>query len=629
MGRLRKRYYTIGMAGHIDHGKTALTKALTNIDTDRLKEEKERHISIELGFAPLHEEEDLQISIVDVPGHERFVKKMIAGTGGIDMVVLVVAADEGIMPQTREHLDILSLLGISNGIVVLTKMSKVDLELRELAKDEVKAELEGSPFENAPLMLVDSITGEGIQELKDLILKSIEDIPVRRTEGDFRLPVDQIFSLKGQGTIVRGTIYEGEIETGAEVTILPQGIQAKARQIQVHGQKRSKGSAGQRAAINLAGVNYLQIERGDAVVSSSLFTVTDTIDVSLKILGGIKHGLKQRMEVKFHTGTTEVMGKLVFFDRNKTEAAEDSILCQIRLNRKIVVKRGDRFILRRATPAETLGGGWIINPSGGKYRFGSETISMLRAIMEGSAEERMMKLLQQKKSVPSQSLILEASLGQDELQEIMQKAGWILLRGSFVTHINIVESCEKKIIEVLVSYHETHPMEKGINKGELQPLLEPFTDIVIHFSIERLIQQKEVSLENGLLHMHDFIPSLPSQWEKRCYQLLHSLREDKLKVRTMEEYFKEAGIPDTVRQEFHYFFVGQNWIVPLDDKHAYAWETYNMAVNELKEKTDRRFNITEAKEILGLSRKYMIPFLERLDKDGYTIRINDERKWIS
>lgn len=626
---LRKRYYTVGMAGHIDHGKTALTKALTNIDTDRLKEEKERRISIELGFAPFHQEEDMQISIIDVPGHERFVRKMIAGTGGIDLVVLVIAADEGIMPQTREHLDILSLLGISNGIVALTKMSKVDAELRELAKDEVKEELEGSPFENAPLVFVDSISGEGIQELKNLILKSIEDIPVRSSEGDFRLPIDQIFSLKGQGTIVRGTIYEGEIETGAEVTILPQGIKAKARQIQVHGEKSSKGCAGQRAAINLAGVNYQQIERGNAVVSSSLFSVTDTIDVSLNTLGGIKNGLKQRMEIKFHTGTSEVMGKLVFFDRNKTEQAEDSILCQIRLNDKIVVKRGDRFIIRRPSPSETLGGGWIINPSGKRYRFGQETISKLRAVMEGSAEERILRLLQQKKSVPVQSLILEVSLTQEDLEELLNKPGWIMLRDTFVTHISIVESCEKKIVDVISTYHDRHPLEKGINKGELHSMLESFTDTVIQFSIERLIQQKQVSVENGVLRIHDFIPSLPSQWEKRCVQLLHSLKEDNLKVKPIEEYFKEAGIPESLRQEFYYFFIGQEWIIPLDEKHAYAYETYKKAVNELKGKTDRRFNITEAKELLGLSRKYMIPFLERLDKDGHTVRINDERKWIS
>ncbi|MGR3764005.1 selenocysteine-specific translation elongation factor [Rossellomorea sp. NS-SX7] len=626
---MHKRFYTVGMAGHIDHGKTTLTKALTNVDTDRLKEEKERQISIELGFAPLFQEEDLQISIIDVPGHERFIRKMIAGVGGIDLVVLVVAADEGIMPQTREHVDILSLLGISNGIVALTKLSNVDAELRELAKEEVEDELRGTPFENAPFMLVDSVSGEGVQELRDLIIRSMEDIPVRSREGDFRLPIDQVFTMKGQGTIVRGTIYEGTILTGEDLTILPQRVQAKARQIQVHGMNTGQASAGQRAAINLAGVHYHQIERGNVLVSSSHFSVTDTIDVSLDILNGIELGLKQRMEVKVHTGTSEVMGTLIFFDRNRVDEEEDSILCQIRLHDRIVVKRGDRFVIRRPTPVETLGGGWIINPNGGKYKFGSGTISMLHSLKEGTPEERILKLIQKEKSLPIETILNEASINRNELNDILKKDGWIELRGSRVTHTSIVESCEKMLTNVLSSYHERHPLEKGINKGELQSLLKPFTDLVIQFSIEELLQQKAISKENGVVRMEWFAPSLPQQWEKRCLQILHSMERDALNVKAMEEYFKEAGIPESLRQDFYLFFVQEKWIVPLDEKHAYSHKTFVQAVEVLKEHTDLSFNIAQAKEALGISRKYMIPFLERLDKEGHTVRMKEERKWIS
>jgi selenocysteine-specific elongation factor len=478
-------------------------------------------------------------------------------------------------------------------------------------------------------MMVDSVSGQGIQKLKDLIIRSTEEIPVRSAAGEFRLPIDQVFTMKGQGTIVRGTIYEGTIVTGTDLTLLPQGISTKARQIQVHGENTLRGFAGQRTAINLAGINYQHIERGNVLVSSSHFAVTDTIDVSLNILEGVKLGLKQRMEVKVHTGTSEVMGKLIFFDRNRVEQEEESILCQLQLSEQVVVKRGDRFIMRRPTPVETLGGGWIINPHGGKYKFGSETISKLRSIKEGTPEERILKLLDREKSVSKEYIFQKVSISGMELTEILNQQGWLQLRASNVTHISIVESCEKLIMNTLLTYHDRHPLEKGINTGELQQLLKPYPDALIQYSIERLLRQKEVKKEAGVLSMEDFTPRLPSQWKKRCIRLIHSILKDELKVKTMEEYFQEAGIPESSRQEFYQFFVQEKWIVPLDEKYAYGHDTYVQAVEVLRENTEQSFGIAQAKEVLGLSRKYMIPFLERLDKEGYTVRMQEKRKWIS
>lgn len=257
-----KRYFTIGMAGHIDHGKTTLTKALTNVDTDRLKEEKERQISIELGFAPLHEDEEIQISVVDVPGHERFIRQMIAGVAGIDLVILAVAADEGVMPQTREHLEILDFLGIRNGIVAITKIDRVDEEFTDLVKEEILEELKGTVFEDVPFILTDSLSGKGIEELKQLIIHILKEQDTRDAKGAFRLPIDQVFTVKGQGTVVRGTVYEGKVEEGQLLKIMPNGIETRARQLQVHHQPAKAAFAGQRAAINLSGVSKEDIERG-------------------------------------------------------------------------------------------------------------------------------------------------------------------------------------------------------------------------------------------------------------------------------------------------------------------------------------------------------------------------------
>lgn len=340
-----KKYYTIGMAGHIDHGKTTLTKALTSVDTDRLKEEKERSISIEPGFAPLYNDAEMEISVVDVPGHERFIRQMIAGVAGIDLVVLVVAADEGVMPQTKEHLDILALLGITQGIVVLTKISKVEEELRDLALEEVIDELKGTVFEGATILMADSLSGEGVERLKQIVITTLKGMASKSVRGDFRLPIDQVFTVKGQGTVVRGTVFEGTLDTGEEIIILPQGIHTKAKQIQAHHRKESSVFAGQRAAINLSGVDYKEIKRGNVLVTSTHFTVTNTIDVCLKVLRAVNHPIKQRMPIVAHVGTSEVMGKLVFFDRNKVDSESDDILCQIRLNETIVAKRDRKSVV--------------------------------------------------------------------------------------------------------------------------------------------------------------------------------------------------------------------------------------------------------------------------------------------
>ncbi|WP_374056740.1 selenocysteine-specific translation elongation factor [Rossellomorea sp. FM04394] len=622
---MAKQYYTIGMAGHIDHGKTTLTKALTSVDTDRLKEEKERSISIEPGFAPLYHDEDMEISVVDVPGHERFIRQMIAGVAGIDLVVLVVAADEGVMPQTKEHLDILALLGITHGIVVLTKISKVDEELRDMALEEVMDELKETVFERAPVLLADSLSGEGVEELKQKIITTLKDMVSRSVRGDFRLPIDQVFTVKGQGTVVRGTVFGGTLDTGEEIMILPQGIHTKAKQIQAHHRKESRAFAGQRAAINLSGVGYKELKRGNVLVTSTHFSVTNTIDVCLEILYAVNHPIKQRMPVVVHVGTSEVMGKLVFFDRNKVESETEPILCQIRLDESIVAKRGDRFILRRPSPMETIGGGWIIQPNGGRYKFGEETMALLQSERHGTPQERVLRLLEQYKCVDEDFILREASLTHTELHDMLQGDDqWIVLSQSKVSHLKIVEECVESIDQILRGFHEEFPLLKGINSGELKQSLKEYTGDLVDYAIE----QKHWKQSSGILCLEGFIPHLPPQWEKRCSQLLDLLEADGRQVKDMEEYFHQVGIPPKWQSDFHHFFIQEKKIVPLDDKKAYSYQIFMKAVEDLKEKTGETFDIADAKEVLGLSRKYMIPFLEKLDKDGLTLRIQELRKWI-
>lgn len=616
------------MAGHIDHGKTTLTKALTNVDTDRLKEEKERKISIELGFAPLYEDDRIQISVVDVPGHERFIRQMIAGVAGIDLVVLVVAADEGVMPQTKEHLDILRFLNIRQGIVAITKIDKVDGELLDLAKEDIVDELRGTVFEHSPIVLVDSISKKGVDELKDLIIHTLEHFSPRDSSGPFRLPIDQVFTVKGQGTVVRGTVYEGKVEEGQVLKILPSGMEVKARQIQVHHHPATTGYAGQRVAINLSGVAKEDLKRGDVLVSSDHFIVTRSIDVALEVVEDLEYMVKQRMIIKCHIGTAEVMGRIVFFDRNELKEGKTEILCQIRLDEEIVTKRGDRFIIRRPSPQETIGGGWVIDPRGKKHRFGDQTIEELEKKKVGTPSERIVSALMEAKSLSMDELMKRTSLELETLKQELSSDDFIHFHGDRYTLAGIVQNIEEEFYDRLRDFHLQFPMKKGLNKRELtEELLKTHSEELLDYAIEYSIGKQLLKRQGQYISLFDFIPHIPQNWQKRTEHFLRKLKGDGYKVKYMNEYLKEAGLPDRIAADIKKFLEEEGIIVPLNDDFYWHGEIFHEAVKKLTEQTGSEFNVGEAKDILDLSRKYIIPFLERLDKKGFTIRVENKRIW--
>lgn len=626
---MEKRYFTIGMAGHIDHGKTTLTKALTNVDTDRLKEEKERQISIELGFAPLYENENIQISVIDVPGHERFIRQMIAGVAGIDLVVLVVAADEGVMPQTKEHLEILGFLGIQSGIVAITKMDKVDEEFSELVKDDIYEELNGTVFENSPYVLVDSLSHKGIDELKLQIIQTLEQQDVRDTKGPFRLPIDQVFTVKGQGTVVRGTLYEGAVEEGQLLTIMPQGLEVRARQLQVHHEPAKQAFAGQRVAINLSNVSKEDIERGDVLVSSEHFNITRTVDVAIHMVEDLEYLVKQRMPIKCHIGTAEVMGRIVFFDRNELKADSGEILCQLRLEEEIVTKRGDRFILRRPSPQETIGGGWVIDPKGEKYRFGHQTIEELAKKKEGSPTERLTAALIEAKSLSLDELIKRTSLDQEEVSLALAKEEFIHYSSKEYTLQAIIKDVEEELFDRLNDYHNQFPLRTGVNKAELlQGLQKWYPKTLVEYVIEQGSATKLFQRKAQFVSLTSFTPHVPPSWMKRTDNLLNDLKRDGLQVKYLQEYIKGAGIPEALVEDVKKYWIEREMIISLDESYYYHGEVFTEAVNRLKAETNIEFDVGKAKEILGLSRKYMIPFLERLDENQITKRIENKRVWL-
>ncbi len=616
------------MAGHIDHGKTSLTKALTNVDTDRLKEEKERQISIELGFAPLYEDEEIQISVIDVPGHERFIRQMIAGVAGIDLVVLVVAADEGVMPQTREHLDILKFLGVKNGVVAISKIDRVDDEFIDLVKDDILEELTGTVFEDAPFVLVDSLSNKGIDEIKDLIINTLKGLEMRDTKGAFRLPIDQVFTVKGQGTVVRGTVYEGTVEEGQALKIMPKGIEVRARQIQVHHKSALKAYAGQRAALNLSNVSKEDLERGDVLVSSEHFIVTKTIDVAIRMVEDLEHLVKQRMPIKLHIGTAEVMGRIVFFDRNEIKEENGEILCQLRLEEEILTKRGDRFILRRPSPQETIGGGWVIDPRGNKYRFGNQTIEELEKKKAGTPKERITAALVEAKSLPLTELIKRTALDEATLTKHLTGDEFILYNGKEYTLQLIIHSIEEDIFDRLQEFHQAYSMKLGLNKAELlQTLQTRFPKSLLDFVVENGIAHGILKRKEQYVSLTAFVPHVPKSWAKRTENLLIDLKKDGLKVRYLKDYFSSAGIPETIEFDLRKFLEDQNLLVQLDEQFAYQGEVFLEAVEKLQSQTGPEFEVGDAKAVLDLSRKYMIPFLEKLDAKGLTKRVENKRVW--
>jgi selenocysteine-specific elongation factor len=625
-------YYTIGMAGHIDHGKTTLTKALSGVDTDTLKEEKARKITIEPGFAPFPLTSTIHTSIVDVPGHERLIRQMIAGVAGIDLVLLVIAADEGVMPQTREHFEILSFLDIQKGMIVITKSDLIDDEMKLLIEEDISELTSDSVFQSFPVHYVDSLSMYGIDDLKKSIADHLGDTETRSAAGPFRLPIDHIFTVKGQGTVVRGTVYEGEVHEGDELEIQPVGEKVKVRKLQVHKENVNHAKAGQRAAINLSGGSKLDWKRGHVLLTPGVFSVTENVDLVLTTGKEWSGKLKQRTPIKFYTGTAEVMGKLVFFDRNELENSSDQIFCQVRLNEPIVTKRGDRFIIRRPSPEETIGGGEVIDPNASAYRFGNHTIQMLQEKYKGTPSERVIQILQKKGSLSTEELIkltgIEEPIFEKVLRELMDKNAVFYLNGYYTAELTL-KNIEMDLIQKLTAFHEEYSLRQGIPKAEVvQSLKDKLHPKVISGFIDKLIRLSRLETTDQFVHLPAFTPHFPKKWEKRMSQAVIILEEKGLEATELISIYDEQQLPENLYSDFKYYLIKEDKALVLFDDVLISIAAFDSAVDQLKRQTGQSFSVQEAKSVLNTSRKFLIPILECMDSKGYTLRDANLRKWV-
>src|SRR6266566_2614131 len=466
----------VGTAGHIDHGKTALVKALTGIDADRLKEEKERGITIDIGFAHLALDSNTTVGFIDVPGHERFIKNMLAGVGGIDMVMLVIAADESVMPQTREHLDICSLLHIKQGFTVLTKIDKVELEIAELVEVEVREFLKGSFLERSPILRVSSYTQQGIPELIDVLKSFVAKAGPKDANDIFRLPVDRCFTMKGFGTIATGTLIAGRVQKEEEVEILPAQRTARVRGIQVHGRGAQEALAGQRTALNLQGIDVADVQRGMVLTVPRLFQPASMFDCHLELLRSAPNVIETRKRIRFHVGTAELMGYVVLLGQDRLQPGESAFV-QIRLEEPTFAFPGDRFIIRQYSPMVTIGGGEILDAMPEKHRRTDKTIvEKLRVFKEGTIDDRLMAVVEEARLQTTELLQVVARLGlapalARERCTGLAKTGRIRVLGEnpFVAvSAGALKNAADSTAKAIREFHQANPLVKGIGREELK-----------------------------------------------------------------------------------------------------------------------------------------------------------------
>lgn len=634
----------LGTAGHIDHGKSSLVKAITGTDPDRLKEEKERGITIDLGFANISYPDGMSVGIVDVPGHERLIKNMLAGAGGIDIVLMVIAADEGIMPQSREHLAICELLKIKSGIIVITKADLVDSEWLEMVIDDVKGFVNGTLLQGAPIIAVSAKTGMNIYALKEAIRKASLNVKPKLTEGLFRLPIDRVFTLKGFGTVVTGTASSGTISVDSLIEILPANIKTKVRGLQSHGRTVERAYAGQRIGVNLQGVERELLKRGDVVVSPDRFTTTNALDAKLEMLKDAPT-LKSRSLVHFYTGTAETIARIIIYDKEEIKAGE-TCYCQLRLHDPIIALSSDRYIIRRFSPLQTIGGGEILDPHPIKRRK-REGISDLITIEKGALRDKIEAKI--KMSHLSGCLLSEIEGWiQGDIPEIMSSIERLLKEGrivkkteargqrqeegyqpSYLFHKTAFAAFKESLISELREYHQENPLKHGMTKEQLKARISA-GQADIDRLLDMIPQIEDVVAEGGVFRLKGFKASLSDVDEGIKSKILGFLNKGGFQPPLKEELASLLSINEKELNDLLRFMTKQSALVRINDSIFITTELFNKMIGLLRDFYSRKkeMSVAEFRDILGTSRKYAVPFLEYLDSNKITLRVGDIRKFM-
>ncbi len=631
------QHVVIGTAGHIDHGKTTLIKALTGRETDTLKEEKDRGISINLGFTYFDLPSGRRAGIVDVPGHEKFIKNMLAGVGGIDIVLLVIAADEGIMPQTKEHINILELLDIKKGIVVLTKTDLVDKEWIGLIKEDINKQLNYSFLKNSPIIEVSSVTGTGIHELTELVDRMTMELPERDMITDFRIPVDRVFTISGFGTVITGTLISGTIKEGEACEIYTSGIKTKIRGIQVHEQSVKEAYSGQRVAVNLAAIKTDDVNRGDVISKPGTMESTLMLDCRLKYLKDAPRKLKNRDRVRIYHGTSEILGRVVILDKENVNPGETALI-QIRLESPMASRRGDKYVIRSYSPMITIGGGTILEPNPKRHKvFEQNVIDELLLKEKGNPEDVIEQTIKSNsKTFPRLDDIIKLSgKGVENIETIID--GLIknkkiykitIAEGNVYIHSDFINILKSKAIDILDEYHRLNPLKAGISKEEFKNKL-----------ISKEIKQKIFDELIELLRVDTIETGKASLW-KKGFTIKFDRRQVEIKNDIFAQFYnakfqppssveilKSYGREEKTAKMVFDSLVEMECLIKVSEDIYIAKDNLDNAKSILISFINKSGSITAGsfRDEIGASRKYAVAILEYFDLLKITKRVEDKR----
>ncbi len=612
--------FVLGTAGHIDHGKSALVRALTGIDPDRLHEEKERGMTIDLGFAWLRLPSGHELGIVDVPGHERLIKNMVAGVGGIDLALLIVDASEGVMPQTREHLAILDLLDIKRGVVVLTKRDLVSEDWLELVKAEVEKLLEPTSLSKSPVVSVSVVTGEGLSDLVSAIDRLIASVPPKRDVGRPRLPIDRVFTIAGSGTVVTGTLVDGSLTVGQEVEIVPPGLRARIRGLQSHKTRLNNIPPGNRVGANLVGIAKSELARGDVLTSLGWLLPTTRLVGELRLITYLRRPLKHNATVSFYTGTTQALARVRLLEKPELSPGETTLAC-FSLSKSVALVRGDRFIIR--FPEETLGGGKVVESHIRRYhRFTPKVIKGIKDRAQGSAVEVILAILEGKQPLESSAILAQVDLPAIELGialESLIKHGKVIAIGRGENRLVFTvagwEHMTSEVTGTLQRYHQNFPSRAGMPQAELSSRLKMGTHRQL--VLQKLLESGVIAVEGVMVRLPNHQVQLTRDQQKSLETFLGSLNE--------HPYSSPASLipePDLLN-----LLIARRQIVKVANDVVFSASAYTemvaMVTSHLK--VNGRVTVAEVRDMFNTSRKYAVALLEYLDGIKVTRRVGDER----
>ena len=617
--------YVIGTAGHVDHGKSTLVKAMTDIDPDRFPEEKAREMTIDLGFAWMTLPSGRDVSIVDVPGHERFIKNMLAGVGAIDLALLIVAADESVMPQTREHLAILDILQITRGLVVITKTDLVDEELIELVKAEVEDTLRGTSFEGCPMIGVSAYTGEGINDLKSKIDIILDETDVRKDLGRPRLPIDRCFTISGFGTVVTGTLIDGTLTVGQEIELAGSGQRARVRGLQSHKTKVDATDPGVRLAVNLSGLSKNEVERGEILTIPGWLKPTRRLDARLRMVKNAPHPLKHNQGVTFHLFTSEASARIRLLDANGLVAGQEGWV-QILLEEPLPVVKGDFFVIRSSE--DTLGGGQIVDPNPRRRyrRFDDDVVERMMTLDQGSGEDIIISVAEQWGPCDLTALSQRSNLSREEVSyrvAELTEDGHLISLGDFSNDGDaVVYSAQgwavirSKITSALQLYHTQYPLRQGVPTQEIRSRLD-LSQPVYQRALVKLVEEGVVVDERQSLRLPDHEISLTPKMDQEASEYLDSLRKNPYSPPSDQK----------INPELLGVLVDQDKVVRVGDGVIFDAVVYREMTGRIVQHLKDHGNITvaEARTMFNTSRKYILPLLEHMDQQQITRRTGDER----